>query len=274
VNRWLGPALAAGREGSRRVVDDRLSVHAGSLTYGAFLSLPPLLLLALSVMGFSLSGRPQAQVRVAEGIVTSIPGLESVAGAWIDSVVDGRTVLGLLAVPTVLYTGLGVVARARVALGDVFGAPVSGLLRARAQGLTRLVPLGVAFLVLVSAVGLVSSLSYGGRLPLLSEVLVLSGLSVLAVGWAGLTFRLLSPDGSIGIREHWPGALAYGISFVLIQRVGALLVPLIGSGDVALYGALSATFVLLGYIYALAFTFLLAAELTVWNRDGRPLPRL
>ena len=61
MNRWLRGAAAVRDEGSRRVVDHRVSVHAGSLTYGAFLSLPPLVLLALSVVGFVLSGRPDAQ---------------------------------------------------------------------------------------------------------------------------------------------------------------------------------------------------------------------
>jgi len=273
VNRWLRAAAAFRDEGSRRVLDHRVSVHAGSLTYGAFLSLPPLVLLALSVVGFVLSGRPEAQEEIADALVDAIPGLSPVAGPWIDSVVDGRTVIGVLAVPTVVYTGLGVIARARAALADVFALPPTGLVRFRLQGLPLLVPLGVAFLALVVGISYISSLSYTRRLERLDEVLALTGVSVVAVGWAFVSFWLLTPGRPVPPCAYWPGAVAFGISFVVVQRVAALLAPLVGQ-DVALYGALSATFGLLAYIYALAFSFLLSAELSDWYVGVRASPGL
>jgi uncharacterized BrkB/YihY/UPF0761 family membrane protein len=95
----------------------------------------------------------------------------------------------------------------------------------------------------------------------------------VAVGWAFVTFWLLTPGRPLPPRAHWPGAVAFGISFVVVQRVAALLVPLVGQ-DVALYGALSATFGLLAYIYALAFAFLLSAELSDWYFGVRASPGL
>ena len=77
-----------------RYQHDDLPTHAGALTYGACLSLPPLLLLAVSVIGFAISD-PRKQEQVIDSFVDLIPGLDAVAASLVDSVVSGRVALGL-----------------------------------------------------------------------------------------------------------------------------------------------------------------------------------
>ena len=43
---------------AHRVTDDQLGVEAGSMTYGAFLSIPPLLILAISAVSLVFAGHP------------------------------------------------------------------------------------------------------------------------------------------------------------------------------------------------------------------------
>src|SRR4249920_1274353 len=63
-----------------RYEGDELPTHAGALTYGAFLSLPPLLLLAASITGFWIDD-PAKQEQVINSILDLIPGLDAVAAS-------------------------------------------------------------------------------------------------------------------------------------------------------------------------------------------------
>lgn len=65
-----------------RYEDDELPTHAGALTYGAFLSLPPLLLLAASAIGFAIR-EPAKQERVIDSLLRLIQGLDAVAASLV-----------------------------------------------------------------------------------------------------------------------------------------------------------------------------------------------
>lgn len=59
ARRVVRPGLAL----ADRVQRDQLGVEAGSLTYGAFLSLPPLLLLLISVVGIAFQQQAETHSR-------------------------------------------------------------------------------------------------------------------------------------------------------------------------------------------------------------------
>ena len=62
-----------------RVQRDQLGVEAGSLTYGAFLSLPPMLLLLISVAGVVFQQRADtAQQELIEAVGDIVPGFDQV----------------------------------------------------------------------------------------------------------------------------------------------------------------------------------------------------
>ncbi len=67
--RVITPALAL----EEQTVADALGIQAGSLTYGAFLSIPPALLIVGSVLGFVLAGDAEAQARVVDKIANVDP---------------------------------------------------------------------------------------------------------------------------------------------------------------------------------------------------------
>ena len=68
--RLLAPSLTV----AVRVSRDAVGIQAGSLTYGAFLSLPPLLLILMSIAGALLRSHPQASEDLVTAVTNVVPG--------------------------------------------------------------------------------------------------------------------------------------------------------------------------------------------------------
>ena len=251
-----------------RYEGDELPTHAGALTYGAFLSLPPLLLLAASVIGFVIAD-PAKQEQVINSLVDLIPGLDAVAASLVDSLVNGRIALGLIAIPGVLWAASGFVARLRHALGVVFGTRWTGLISGRFRGMLVATPLFAGVLIVLALPGTVSAL-VGSRMTVLVEVLTYLVVLVAGVGFFLVVFRFLPPPCALSWRDHLPGAVMATVGWLLLQRVGVLYVDRVVARGSALYGTLGAVFGLLAFLYVAAYLLLLSAELSevLWERRG------
>jgi YihY family inner membrane protein len=259
-------AIAARYEG------DELPTHAGALTYGAFLSLPPLLLLAASITGFAIDD-PAKQEQVIDSLVDLIPGLDAVATSLVHSMVDGRIAVGLIAIPGVLWAASGFVARLRHALGVVFETRWTGLISGRFRGMIVGIPLLAGVLVVLALPGSVSRLVGSGVLSVLVEVLTYVAVLVGGIVFFVLVFRFLTPPCPLAWRDHLPGAVMATVGWLLLQGVGGLYVDRVVARGSALYGALVAIFGLLAFLYAAAYLLLLSAELSqvLWERrNGDP----
>jgi YihY family inner membrane protein len=246
---------------------DELPTHAGALTYGAFLSLPPLLLLAASVIGFAIRD-PAKQEQSIDALVDLIPGLDAIATSLVHSVVGGRVVVGLIAIPGVLWAASGFVARLRHAFGVVFGTRWTGLISGRFRGMVVGIPLLAGVVVVLALPGSVSGLVGSGVVSVLVEVLTYVAVLVGGVAFFVVVFRFLTPPCPLSWRDHLPGAVMATVGWLLLQWVGSLYVDRVVARNSALYGALGAIFGLLAFLYAAAYLLLLAAELSevLWER--------
>src|ERR671925_1950224 len=110
----------------RRVVETALATHrrygadaggfmGAALTYNAFLSLFPLLLLGASVLGFVLANDPSLRRQATETLATALPGLGSVMGENIDAMARARSATGIIGLVWLLWTGTGVADAASLA---------------------------------------------------------------------------------------------------------------------------------------------------------------
>ncbi|MGZ8579435.1 MAG: YihY/virulence factor BrkB family protein [Actinomycetota bacterium] len=250
-----------------RYEDDELPTHAGALTYGAFLSLPPLLLLAASVVGFAISD-PAKQEEVIDALLDLIPGLDAVAASLVESVVDGRVVLGLIAIPGLLWAASGFLARLRHALGVVFRTRRTGLISGRFRGMLVSIPLLTGLLIVLALPGSVSGLVGSGVVDVLVEVLTYLAVLVGGIAFFLALFRFLTPQSPLSWRDHLPGAVMATVGWLLLQWVGSLFVDRVVARSSVLYGALGAVFGLLAFLYAAAYVLLLSAELSQvqWER--------
>jgi membrane protein len=263
----VDPGLAL----ATQTAEDSLGVQAGSLTYGAFLSIPPALLLVGSATGFLLANDPQAQARVVDRIASAIPGLEPVMKDLMQSTVNGRVSVGLVGLIGLVWTASGFAARARCALGVIFRTARTGLLVGRVEAIVMGIPIIAVLLGAAAAVGFVGHLQGSGSFAVLSrvaiEVVVLAGSFAVFL----VAYRMLTPGAGPSLRAHVPGAVVFAVGSALARVVGEVYVGVVVARSTALYGAIGAIFGLLAFLYALNWVFLLGAELTRFRglRTGR-----
>ena len=116
---WLDHVVRAGQ----RYGADMGSQLAAAITYFSFLSLFPLLLLTVSVLGFVLAGHPDLAARVIKGISDTLPGQSK---QIVDGLINSRRTVGLIALLGLLYSGLGWVANLRTAIRTVWHHSATG----------------------------------------------------------------------------------------------------------------------------------------------------
>ncbi len=243
------PIRVIGAYGSAQV-----GSFAAGLAYNAFMSMFPLILGILAVVGLALRN-PSLQQGAQTTIVHAFPAsARGDIGSVVRHLPDTAGVFGILAIAGLLWTGTNFFASLEFALSRMFAIGQRGFLRQRAMGVVMLVILIVALLLAVAADSLMTVLPFMAGLGPLVGLAVLTGLMLLIYRYV--------PRRSFRSREIWPGALVAGI---LIEAV-TLLFPLYGKlvhGDNA-YGQSLALFFLLATWIGLLSQFVLIGAL--WNR--------
>ncbi len=250
--------------------DDGAGRLAALLAYYGFLSLFPLLLVAVTVLGFVLHGHPGLQHHVVNSALADFPVLGSQIAGNVSSLHGSvfGLVVGLLGT---LWGGLGIANAAQYAMNRVWAVPdgerpgfVPRLLRS--LGLIATIGLGVlATTVLATAGGAVTAFG------ILGTVLVEIAVTALQVALFVVAFRMLTTAG-IGWRQHLPGAIPAGIVFQVLDTFGGLYIEHGVRGMSQTYGMFAIVIGLLTWIYLLAQVVLYAAEINV-VRARRLWPR-
>jgi YihY family inner membrane protein len=252
---------------ARPRIDD-LATHAGALTYGSFLAIPPLLLFASSIVGFVLAGHPQAAQKAVNELVSLVPGLGSVVTAQMQAAVDGRVTLGVLGVLGLLWSASGFASRLRHALGVIFRTEWSGLLTGRIRGTVIGFLMVAAFVALAVFTGLEAWLQSSHRATIAS----LFQFGAFAIGGFLLflvTYRLLTPGSGISLRDHLPGAVAFTVAWLALTAVGGVVFTRLIENSTVLYGTIGAIFGLLAFLYTTMWLLLTGAELSAVLRSRR-----
>jgi YihY family inner membrane protein len=239
---------------------DDVSTHAAALTYAAFLSLVPLIMLGLAVTG-KLEATATSDAQWYSEFVNSIPGLAPLIDSQQQALTQNATSLGLIGIVTVLWTASTLTNRAQRALGIVFGAPKRVIAnRLRALGVT--VGLGVTLIATLALTGLIVGLHVEGLLSFPLKVASFLVLLVIDIGYFTLAYWALTPMREIPMREHLAGGVLMAVGWAILSFVGVYLVDRSISHASALYGTLGTVFGLLLFIRLAMWLFLYGAEVT------------
>jgi membrane protein len=262
--RWV---IVPARDMSDRVARDQLGVEAGSLTYGAFLSIPPLLLLAVMVTEVWLKNA-DAAARVIASAEDLVPGLGELLQGGTQLSTSSAVGTGLVGIVTLVWAASGFGARARQGLGLILGTGRTGLITERAVAIAYGIPVLLLLSAYIGAATWLTAITLEG----LPDVVVEAGsdaalLAIGAVVWT-IIYRWATPGDGPSLREHLPGGLALSVALVLLERVGTVYVDQVVIRSRALYGAVGALFGLFAFLYIAMWLFLLGAELTAARRDG------
>ena len=264
--RVVAPALTV----TRRVSRDALGIQAGSLTYGAFLSLPPLLLILMSIAGALLRTHLQASQDLVTAVTEVVPGLDQVINANIELRDAQQLGIGLIGLVTVIWAASGFAARARHAFGVVFRTEQTGLVAGRISAALLGTPILVLFVLLAVAGSLFTKVRIFGALPVVTEVVGIAGVALVSFLFVLATYRLLTPGRGPTSRQHVPGSLVFAVGWLLLNQLGATYVSYVVAKTTALYGAVGAIFGLLAFIYLMMWLLLLGAEVSEAYRAPSP----
>jgi membrane protein len=259
---------------------------AASLAYYTALSLAPLVLLIVGVIGLVLDRQQvgsqlSAQLEGLIGpagreLVTSILAATSPQGGTIATIIGlGTLLIGATAVFGELQATLNLIWEVRPAPTHGVWAGIWAVLRERLFSLALV--LALAFLLLVS---LVISAVLAGAAALLQgpEQALLSRLLELAVSLLVLTFvfallYMYVPDAEIGWRDVWLGGLITAVLFTLGKTAIGFYLGQASVGSA--YGAAGSLVVLLVWVYYSALIMFFGAEFThAWaTRQGEVTPQ-
>jgi membrane protein len=238
----------------RKFGNDQAGSLAALVAYYAFVSLFPLLLVMVTVLGFVLQSNGSAEETVRTSVLSQFPviGQDIKLNALTGHV--GALVIGVL---VSLWGGLGVTNAAQNAFDRVWAVPFKDrpdYLRRRLRGLLLLGLLGILFILSTALSGLISGLGAPGvKVAALAVSLAANFALFLAA------FRFLT-SATIPTRHLWVG-VAFAAAFWEVLQVGG------GIYIDHVYKNASATYSQFALVIALIVWLHLGAQLTLYAAE-------
>lgn len=243
---------------------------AASLTYFAFLSLFPLLLVAASVMGFALADDPAAQARLARKLAGSIPGLGRLLGDNVEALVDARGTAGIVGLIGALWSGTGLARAASFTLGRVDRKPEKGnVIQTQLWAIGSTIGLGLLALVATGVGAALPAAAFsdaaGATLGILG---VLAGFALDLLLFT-VCYRVLNRSLPRPITRVWRGALIPAVGWTALRSLGTWYAARTVSGSTAVFGAFASVVGVLVILYLVARLFVYGAEVNAVLRERR-----
>lgn len=246
-------------------IQDRFSAVGGgplaaSVGLSAFLSLFPLMLVAIAVVGFLSSGDDTFAVRLVENL-----GLEGRAAETVtDSIAraeGSRRAASVIGLGGLLWSGLGVVATLQAAVNSAWQTKGRGLLD-KVVALAWLAGAGSLFLLTLAAGPLLIEVLPGPGIVAVEalSLVVITGVVVWAYDFLG--------NQPLPWRAHLVGAAIVAVAFEILKLVGSLLLARTVASSSALYGTIGVVFAVLAYLLLYARLFVYGAVINVYRWEA------
>ncbi len=256
--------------------DDQGGNLCALITYYGFLSLFPLLLVLVTILGFVLQHNPDLQDDVLNSALAQFPIIGDRIHESLGSLKGNGfgLVIGLL---ITFYGGLGVCNAAQDAMNRVWEVPIRerpGFLPRILRSLALIGTLGLAILIttVLSGVG-----GGSGNFPAWARIGLIFVAFAFNVGLFLIAFRVLTVR-DVKWGDLWPGAIIAAIGWQVLQVIGGAIVSHQLKGMSATYGLFALVIGLLAWIFLQARIVLYAAEVNVvraqrlWPRSIAPPP--
>jgi membrane protein len=222
---------------------------ASAIAMATFLSLFPLMLVGIAVIGWFSVGDVDFGIRLIQELGLSGRAARTVLEA-IDTAEQSRRAATVVGFVGFVWAGLGVVTAIEGALNAVW--------QVRGRGIVG--KLYQAAWLLGAGLLLIGSMTIG---PLLNVLPGPAGVSSVLVGLVVDTVLFLwtfdrLTNAPVPWRAHVPGAIVGGLGLAVLKLVGGLLVPRLVSSSSALYGSI-------GVVFAILAWMVLGAKLVVYT---------
>lgn len=249
-----------------KYADDSGVYLAALITYYAFVSLFPLLLVFTTVLGLVLVGHAGLQQDIQASALSQFPVIGDELGEprGIGGGPAGLVIGGLAA----LYGGLGVAQATQYAMNTAWSVPRNKRLDPFKTRLRSLVILSmVAVSVLCTTALSVLGASDFGSLDVLRRIALFVAAVVLNAGVFTFVFRL-APERRLTFRDVLPGAAVAAVAWQLLQTFGVTYVTLVVKNASATNSVFAIVLGLLAFLYVTAVIVVLCVEINVVRVDG------
>jgi YihY family inner membrane protein len=252
-HRWLAIPMAV----LKKFSDDQGGSLAALLAYYLFVSLFPLLLVMVTILGFVLQGYPGAADSVEHSVLSQFP---VIGEAITVHALSGHVVAIVIGVLISLWGGLGVTNAVHNAFDQVWAVPMKDrpdFLHWRLRGLLLLVSLGLLFIVSTVVTGLITGL--GGPAVKVGAI-VISLLVNFALFLSAFRFMTAA---SIGTSCLWIGVATAAVLWEILQLVGGIYINHVYRHASSVYSQFALVIALFVWLHLGAQVTLYAAEINV-----------
>ncbi|HJQ44413.1 MAG TPA: YihY/virulence factor BrkB family protein [Jatrophihabitantaceae bacterium] len=244
-----------------KYADDFGGYLAALLTYYAFMSLFPLLLLASSILGFVLDGNPHLQRDILDSALAQFP----VIGDQLrhPSRLGGGTIGVIVGFVGALYGSVGAVQALQYAMNTAWSVPRNNRpnpIKARSRSLALVFAGGLALLATtgLSAIGTSDVGSFGWLLRLAT----LLASSAINIAVFLLAFRIATSR-ELTTRDVAPGAITLAIAWQLLQSFGSTYVNHVVRNASATNAVFAIVLGLVSFLYLAAVATVMCIEVNV-----------
>lgn len=262
INGWqksftlLAISIAVGK----RFGTDNAGKLAAVVAYYGFFSVFPLLLVAVTVLGFALEGRPGLREDLLGSAASEIPVIgEQIASS--DGLSGNGLALGL-GIATALWAGLAAMLAAQYAMNEVWGITRDerpNFVTARVRALIMLGVFGLMIIGSSAVAGLAGSLD---GIPGITRLGLVAGNIAVNVLALLVGFQILVAH-KVPWRDLLPGAVVSGVLYFVLQSLGTYIMRRYISNASDTYGTFAAVIGLLTWFHLLAQASILGAEVNV-----------
>ena len=265
-HRWLGFPLAV----AYKFGDDQGPYLTALITYYGFLSLFPLLLLLVTVLGFVLQGDPSLQAKLVNSTLSELP---IIGGQLRENVhsLKGSGIALAVGIAGTLYGSLGAAGAMQNAFNRAWAVPRNqrpNPIALRLRSLLLLAVLGAGVLVTAGLSALpTGAQAFGASIDTALGIAAIPVATLVNVGLFILAFRVLT-GAEVPIGQLRLGALVAGVGWEVVQLLGTYFLAHVLKGAPEAYGVFGLVLGLVAWIYLLALVIVLAAEVNVVAQRG------
>jgi membrane protein len=238
--------------------DDQAGQLAALIAYYGFVSLFPLLLVLVTILGFVLQGDPGEQKRILDGTLGQFPILSDQLKL---QPLTGSGVGLAIGVVGSLLAGMGITGATQNAFNRIWNVPFKhrpNFLHSRLRGLGMLALLGTLSIVSTTIAGFIGSSSQSAP-TVIAGIVVAFALNLALFMTA---FKLLTAV-DVSWRELLPGVIVAAVCWQALQHLGGFYIDHELKRTGPLYGVFALVLGLLAWLYIGAQLTMFAAEINV-----------
>jgi uncharacterized BrkB/YihY/UPF0761 family membrane protein len=241
--------------------DDRGGLLCAMLAFYGFVSIFPLLLLLVTVLGFAGGGTHSLAHRIETSAFSQFPIIGTKLSDNIHALHERSVAALVVGLLLVLWGSQGALQTAQHVQAEVWNVP--GVIRpnfwARLGRTGCMIAVLAAFLVATTLLAGLATIGHHGAWAAMGAAIISLLLNIVVFG---VGFRVLTPR-QIAWSDLWLGALVGGVGWTVLQYAGGLLVEHSLQHASRLYGNFALVLGLLAFLYLSAEVTVYAAETNV-----------